>query len=295
MNALWREMHGVKIRLSITHGTIIRSALKDSVDVKQVVSDFLNSHPSRDITNDEARAWAKVHINVHDGQLKDALARVYAEGYVLGSDIGWTAVQKLEKAASAMPISVYSDQPRSPINWATWKPGNRAAANLINPPKALKNLMDSRGVTLTGIRGTTIDRIGVVLAKGLKQGLPPSAVAPDIASILNPLRQGIADKLGADVSKLMSDSQRALIIAQTEMSRAVSVASRAEYEQAGIEMVEWLVADPCDICAENADVSPIPIDEEFPSGDTEPPAHPNCMCAIAPYVVDTNNQNDTVG
>ena len=57
----------------------------------------------------------------------------------------------------------------------------------------------------------------------------------------------------------------------------------------GVELVEWLVADPCDDCQENADASPIGIDEVFPSGDTEPPAHPNCVCDLAPYVVDTRD------
>jgi hypothetical protein len=57
-------------------------------------------------------------------------------------------------------------------------------------------------------------------------------------------------------------------------------------------MVEWLVAEGCDLCEENADASPIGIDEEFPSGDTEPPAHPNCMCALAPYF-DPNARNDS--
>jgi hypothetical protein len=56
-----------------------------------------------------------------------------------------------------------------------------------------------------------------------------------------------------------------------------------------VELVEWLVADPCDICEENESVSPIGIGETFPSGDTEPPAHPNCVCDIAPYVADTRN------
>ena len=70
----------------------------------------------------------------------------------------------------------------------------------------------------------------------------------------------------------------------SDLSRAVSVASRDLYEESNVEQVEWLVAEGCDICQENADASPIGIDETFPSGDSEPPAHPNCMCALAPYI-----------
>jgi hypothetical protein len=62
-------------------------------------------------------------------------------------------------------------------------------------------------------------------------------------------------------------------------------ASRDLYAESGVEQVQWLVADPCDECQENLDQSPIGIDEEWINGD--PPVHPNCMCDIAPYVVDT--------
>ena len=92
-----------------------------------------------------------------------------------------------------------------------------------------------------------------------------------------------------ELEEFFDDSERALTIAQTEMSSAVSIASRELYQESGAELVEWIVADPCDLCQENADVSPIGIDDTFPSGDTEPPAHPNCVCDIAPYVVDTQN------
>jgi len=58
-----------------------------------------------------------------------------------------------------------------------------------------------------------------------------------------------------------------------------------------VEQVEWLVAVGCEDCQDNADASPISIDDTFPSGDSEPPAHPNCMCSLAPYVVDTQGVN----
>jgi hypothetical protein len=92
------------------------------------------------------------------------------------------------------------------------------------------------------------------------------------------------------VDQVIDDPQQALIIAQTEMSRAVSVASRDLYETSGVEQVEWLVAIGCEDCQDNADASPIGINETFPSGDTEPPAHPNCICSLAPYIsVDTSD------
>jgi hypothetical protein len=116
--------------------------------------------------------------------------------------------------------------------------------------------------------------VGTLLARALERGWTP-----------NEIKEQIADAID-------DDTDRALTIAQTEMSRAVTTASRELYEESGVELVEWLVADPCDLCEENADVSPIRIGETFPSGDTEPPAHPNCVCDLAPYVTDTRNMGE---
>ena len=37
----------------------------------------------------------------------------------------------------------------------------------------------------------------------------------------------------------------------------------------------------CDICTDNEDEGPIPMDEEFPSGDQFAPAHINCGCLVS--------------
>jgi hypothetical protein len=40
------------------------------------------------------------------------------------------------------------------------------------------------------------------------------------------------------------------------------------------------VGGTCPVCEENAAAGWIDIDEAFPSGDDEPPAHPNCECEL---------------
>jgi phosphohistidine phosphatase SixA len=40
------------------------------------------------------------------------------------------------------------------------------------------------------------------------------------------------------------------------------------------------VGGTCEVCQENADAGWIDMDEQFPSGDDEPPAHPNCGCEL---------------
>jgi hypothetical protein len=130
----------------------------------------------------------------------------------------------------------------------------------------LQALLDKAQITIDGVSNTKLDRIGTILSDALAQGLTPQSVS-------------------TMVDQVVDDPAQALMIAQTEMSRAVVDAELAQYADSGVEMVEWLVADPCPECQENLDASPISIDEDWPNGDA--PVHPNCMCDIAPYITDS--------
>jgi hypothetical protein len=263
-NQAWRKKNGAKVRLAARRASLIRQALRQSVNIAQVQEDWASAHPnSETMTTEQARQWARTNVRLDSEPLMTAFRTLYLESYLLGEDIAMNSIAKakINKAPTKQQL-----QRAVGINWDNWKAGNRAAALLVNKPRGLSTLLDNRGVTIQGINRTTLDRIGTRLANALAQGLPPSEV---------------------DLSDFFDDSERALAIAQTEMSRAVATASRQLYEESGVELVEWIVADPCDLCQENADVSPIRIDDTFPSGDTEPPAHPNCVCDISPYVVDT--------
>jgi hypothetical protein len=265
-NQAWRKKNGAKVRLAARRAALIRQALRQSVNISQVQEDWASAHPnSETMTTEQARQWARTNVRLDSEPLMTAFRTLYLESYLLGEDIAMNSIAKakINKAPTKQQL-----QRAVGINWDNWKPGNRAAALLVEKPRGLSTLLDSRGVTIQGINRTTLDRIGTRLATALAQGLPPSEV---------------------DLSDFFDDSERALAIAQTEMSRAVATASRQLYEESGVELVEWIVADPCDLCQENADVSPIRIDDTFPSGDTEPPAHPNCVCDISPYVVDTRD------
>lgn len=92
---------------------------------------------------------------------------------------------------------------------------------------------------------------------------------------------------------------RAQLIAATEITSANSMGALASYEEAQAEGVtvkkSWLILeDACDICQENADAGAIDLDEEFPSGDMAPGAHPNCRCVLVPEVEDSDG-NTTQG
>lgn len=95
----------------------------------------------------------------------------------------------------------------------------------------------------------------------------------------------LADKLSQDYG---FSSQRAEMIARTEVHKANGEGALAGYKASGVITQKiWLTSDDDDVseeCSDNEDEGPIDIDEEFQSGDMTEPAHPNCRCSIAPYV-----------
>jgi len=265
----------LKVQLATKHVRSIKLGIEDMFSSDDIVDFwFASNHPVGNTeTNDPyklapvlARDWAKIHINSKSSEkLYNALGRVYADAYILGEDL---TTYEIAKAIGLRKAALNKDKLQRALktDWNEWKPGNRTAAALVKPPGALQSLLDQRRIVIQGLTNTTLSRIGTVLAYGLDQGSTKNDIANDISSIID-------------------DNERAFTIAGTEMSRAVVEASKELYADSGVEKIEYLVADPCDECQENYDASPIDIGEQFPNGD--PPVHPNCMCDIAPYVVDT--------
>lgn len=266
-----KAVEAARIRLASKHATKIRNAMKASLDFNAITDDFFSTYQGvTQVTTEEGRAWAKIHIRIDNEPLLKVLRFAYADGYAIGQvsatakyarAVGFTKAGKPNGKTMLQAMAV---------NWDTWKPGNRAAALLLQPPRGLASLLDSRMVTIHTIARTSWDRLGVKLADGLSKGLSKEKMAKSLLDVI-------------------ADPERAQMIAVTEMARATSIANRDLYETSGVEYVEWLLAEGCDECKQNAEASPLPIDATFPSGDSEPPAHPNCMCDLAPYVVDTQN------
>jgi SPP1 gp7 family putative phage head morphogenesis protein len=89
------------------------------------------------------------------------------------------------------------------------------------------------------------------------------------------------DKISrAMVERINVSKDRAMMIARTETIRSYNQASIERYKSAGLEQWRWITAmdeRACDEC--------MSYDNEiFDNGDSQPPAHPNCRCAVAPYI-----------
>jgi hypothetical protein len=256
---MWSS-YAATVRVAAQNAGRIRRAFKSVLHGDEISRQWDEAHPAGgSISPQMARDWARTQISVSKKPMQLALARLYAEGYVTGDYAAEGRLARLIGLRKAPTVGA------GVVNWATWKPGNRAAAALLKPKGGLQSLLDRERIVVSDVvLETKLDRIGTALAKALEEGWTSAKAAQMIDTIVD-------------------DPQHALVIAQTEMSRAVSVATRDRYESAGVGQVEWLVAEGCDVCQENADVGPIDIGDTFPSGDSEPPAHPNCMCALAPY------------
>lgn len=95
------------------------------------------------------------------------------------------------------------------------------------------------------------------------------------------------DELADQIASLaeIHTRERALLISRTESATAYTQGSLAAYRASGVvDRVEWLLGpDPCEIC-QGLGGAVVPLGEEFLPGVDGPPAHPRCVCALAPVV-----------
>lgn len=259
----------IKTRLAVRHARSIRMGIRDLVNIDQILDAWYGLHhpelsEQMSVSGFQGRDWARMYISIRDtDKLYEALGRLYADTYVYSEDI--TAYEMARAVGLRKAINFSQERLQSALKtqWDNWRPGNRAAAALLDPPDGLRRLLEQRNLTIRGLASTTIDRIGTRLADGLRQGLTRDQIARSINEVLN-------------------DSTRSITIAQTEMARAVIQANEQIYRESGVTMVEYLVVDPCAECQENLKASPLPLGEDWPMGN--PPVHPNCMCEPAPYI-----------
>lgn len=137
---------------------------------------------------------------------------------------------------------------------------------------------DHVGTLIGGIDETTLARTRSAIAQWVQNGEPLSKLIEDLAPIFG--------------------TQRAQLIASTEVTRAYAEANQRVYRAAGIRYMEWRAAADelmCPICgALNGQI--VGIDDKFDAAlDSDirtqfrvnfaiPPAHPRCRCWIVPVV-----------
>ncbi len=260
------RVDGALLRTAARLADPVRRALQNSFDPEKVIRDFQRDYPyGSSITPAQARDWARVHVPIKSGELSEVFRQLYATGYVFGEDLARSAIayRRLNKAPDP--------EVELTVDWDKWKPGDAPASALLKPKGALRRLLDrNRPKTIKGISDTTLDRIGRILSDGLLVGATNQTLADEL--------------IEAGIRGISKDPVRALTIATTETARAVSVATMETYKEFDVAQVEWLALEGCDDCEANAEQGPIPLGDTFDSGDSEPPAHPNCRCTVLPVL-----------
>ncbi len=117
----------------------------------------------------------------------------------------------------------------------------------------------------------------------------PKAEFNVIDTVRNDIAQSVKTSLGlgettdeavARMAEVINPIDRAETIARTESVNAYNAGVMQFGDLSNAVGKEWDTAGADDICADNEDEGPIAFDDDFSSGDSEPPAHPNCRCAI---------------
>jgi SPP1 gp7 family putative phage head morphogenesis protein len=139
--------------------------------------------------------------------------------------------------------------------------------------RALEWAREHAAELVTQIKENTPDMLRDDVAQAIEEGWGANELADRIAE-----STGFSD-------------DRAEMIARTELIAANNQGNLQSYRDAADEGVnvlkEWITAGDdlvSEECQENEDEGPIPLDEDFPSGDDAPPLHPNCRCALSPVI-----------
>jgi SPP1 gp7 family putative phage head morphogenesis protein len=269
-------------RIAAKSAVKIRAALAGSIDARRVYTQYMDTQPpitaNKAQDRARARAWAMNNVKLDLEAYKKALRTHYAAMYVLGQR---EALENMATAAKAQkgPVATVNSKPKTnaqgmpifdpnfSINWDAWTPGNETAAALLDEPGGLKKLLGDIDIQARGIADYSHDLLGTALADGIARGDTPVTIANDIRDSL-------------------SAPERALTIAITEGQRAKISANLDSYQANNVEQIEWTVNDPDDADCLDNEGEIVNMGDQFPSGDTQPPVHPNCQCDVIPVMPD---------
>jgi 8-oxo-dGTP pyrophosphatase MutT (NUDIX family) len=138
-----------------------------------------------------------------------------------------------------------------------------------------------------------VEQLGEAATLGMLVTEHGSDVAAQIsAGYLNALARVLAaadgdtdpGDLGDLLGDAIGDGDLSVTLVGTVICIYTGQAAQDYYCGAGaVTMGQWLCqANSCPVCLSNEEAGQVRIGEAYPSGDSQPPAHPNCGCAVVP-------------
>ena len=242
------DLPGIEHKLKIEehYKPQIQKAIADSVSgIDAAIAQALSTEKKVG-----ADVLSKIKFDIRP--LKKIITNTLLDGGLVGSAY---AVRQLDKYG-ATGVSQLTNAAIG-FDWANWKPGDPIAASLVSDGK-LRKTLNGINLTITGIKKTTVDRIGNLIGDGIAQGLPATAIGKTIDAFIN-------------------DPARAEMIAITETNRAYNEGAVDQYSQFGVSEWEWVAYD--DACPDCLDIE---ANGPYSTNDSQavPPEHPNCRCTV---------------
>jgi len=180
--------HKADVRIAAKNSVTMRAALRASIKAQTIYEAYQETHPFVTDNNTQdrarARAWAMMHVKIDPEPIEAALIKIYTDGFLLGLDASKEAIGRAEKTNSKSAITKADDSDY--VDWANWKPGNRAASLLYRPTGAFKTILDHAGIVSKTIAKAGYDRIGTALSDSIAAGFSPARAAKVITEDWRP-------------------------------------------------------------------------------------------------------------
>lgn len=257
---------------------LLSRALTGAVGARELSARWTES--ARIASVDVARAWMPTALADRiQGALTPVIHRLWTEGYLVGDVASAFMVRQLGPRPAATKFSRIVNKASSSeleeefdhaVEWGDWTPGDaRVAAAILNGSgryAGLRQMLESGDLTIRSIAVHRVEELARVLSEAADGGWS-------------------AGKTERALRDVLTDPQWARMVAITEVSRASSAASLAQYARNGVDGKDWMTAADqrvCPECHENEAQGPIPAKDYFQDGSDAPPGHPICRCAIAP-------------
>ena len=172
-----------------------------------------------------------------------------------------TSLHPLTFSASAGETSEYDSAISDLITAAAESLGGTTGADLAGEYLRKHSLTKLTG----GLNQTSIERLQDSIATAWDKG-------------------GSYNDIVSAITETFDDfsETRAGLIAQTEAADAYNAGRRETALDLLYDEHAWATesGDPCPVCEDNEAAGWIDIDDDFPSGDDAPTAHPNCQCVV---------------
>lgn len=191
-------------------------------------------------------------LPIDSGPLWEVIRKLYGASWLAGTR---DAVAQLGPKADGTPQKALTDE----TDWGKWTPGDVPDDDALDHVD-FESMWSQAGIWQREMDQTTRKQIADALQEGISQGLG-------------------AKQTAALVDQTVHNPKRAMLIARTEVNRAMSHAQIASYKAAG-EPAWDLITMPgaCPICEAVRAGNPHPISDVAEL----PPRHPACRCACAP-------------